>query len=353
MKAKQIPIGVVGVTGYSGQELLRILRGHPNASVVYLASLRLKRPVPLGELIPVCPPGFGSLAVRPFRPQEAAALCEILFLSLPHGVAMGLAGRLLRKRDLRVVDFSGDFRLKSARLFSEAYGLSHKSPKWLGQAAYGLSEWNRDEIRRSRLIANPGCYPTAALLALGPIAEEKWIAPQGIVVDAKSGVTGAGRSLREELLFSEVNEDLRAYKVNAHPHIPEMEQQLSRWTGGVSRVTFVPHLVPLSRGLYATIYARLRRPCTENQLWNLYRRRYAREPFIRLVPDGKTPQIKAVAGTNDCQIGLRLDRKNRQVILLAAIDNLGKGAAGQAVQNMNLCCGLPETSGLTAGSPGR
>ncbi len=349
----KIRIGIVGVTGYSGQELLRILRGHPNASVNLLASLRLKKPTPLGELVPGCPPEYRSRRVAPFRLREAAR-CQALFLSLPHGVAMGLADRLLRRNDeLRIVDLSGDFRLRSPRLFAQAYRLSHRSQRWLGQAAYGLTEWNRDPIRESRLIANPGCYPTAALLALGPLAEAGWIDPQGIVVDAKSGVTGAGRSLRQDLLFSEVNEDLRAYKVNAHPHIPEMEQQLTRWAGRASRVTFVPHLIPMNRGLYATVYARLRRPRTESRIRRLYQRRYGQEPFIRILPEGSFPQTRAVAGTNDCEIGIRLDRKNRQAILLAAIDNLGKGAAGQAVQNMNLCFGLPEGAGLMAGGAGR
>ena len=343
-------VGIIGVTGYTGQELLTILLRHPDVSVRYLASRRLRSPVSVGDLLPSFR-GSSSLRVYPFKLKEALDHCDLLFLTLPHGVAMEWIPRILRKPALRVVDLSGDFRLKSASIFKQAYGQRHTSPGLLRSAVYGLSEWCREAVRGARLVSNPGCYPTATLLSLGPLAKEGLLASQGLIVDAKSGVTGAGRSPKEELLFSEVNENLRAYNVNAHPHIPEMEQTLSEWAGGPIRMLFVPHLVPLNRGLYATVYASLKRRVSEKRVRELYGRSYSKEPFIKLLPEGVWPQTRSVMGTNNCEINLRVDSNGQRVILLSAIDNLGKGAAGQAVQNMNLMYGFPETAALvhTAG----
>ena len=344
-------VGLIGVTGYTGQEILKILLRHPSVSVQYLGSRRLNKPQKVGSLLP----SFRStdLMVHPFEIQKAMEQCDLLFLALPHGTAMKLAPQILKKPGIRIVDLSGDFRLRSASLFAQAYGLRHASPSLLHEAAYGLSEIERDSIRGSRLVANPGCYPTATLLALAPLAHAGLLGKEGLIVDAKSGVTGAGRSVKEDLLFSEVNEDLRAYKVNTHQHIPEMEQELKQQTGHSVRMTFVPHLIPINRGLYATIYAPLSRRVTEKQLRTIYGKFYEHEPFIRLLPEGVWPQVSAVTGTNDCEINLRLDSHSRCVILLSAIDNLGKGAAGQAVQNMNLISGLPETAGLSSSAEER
>lgn len=338
----RIAVGVVGVTGYTGQELLRILFRHPGVAVRYLASVRAAGPKRLGSLLPE----FSRqtmLSVRPFQAREAVAECDLLFFALPHGEAMKIVPGLLRKKKaLRVVDLSGDFRLRSAGLFARTYGMRHTSAGSLKEAAYGLTEWNRERIQRSRLVANPGCYPTAALLALCPLAQARLLAEEGVVVDAKSGVSGAGRALREEMLFSEVNEDFRAYKVNAHPHIPEMEQELGTLGGRRVRMTFVPHLAPMNRGLYATVYAPLKRRMTGAQVRALYERCYSRERFVRVLPPETWPHVKSVLNTNDCEIGIRMEGSGRRAILLSAIDNLGKGAAGQAVQNMNRMLGLPE-----------
>jgi len=336
----RIPVGIVGVTGYAGQELLRILLRHPCACVQYLGSRRLKKPTTFGN----------SLKILPFNPKAAAAQCEILFLALPHGEAMRLAPELLKKSDLKIVDFSGDFRLKSTNTFRKAYGMTHTAAGSLKEAVYGLPELHRSEIPKHRLVANPGCYPTATLLALAPLAKEGLIAADGLIVDAKSGVTGAGRSVNEDLLFCEVNEDLRAYKVDGHQHTPEMEQELGRLAGRKISLTFVPHLVPMNRGLYATLYVTLKRRLRESAIRELFERRYDDEPFIRILPKGSWPRVQSVAGTNACEIGLHLDPSGRRAVLLSAIDNLGKGAAGQAVQNMNLLFGLPETTGLTPSS---
>ncbi len=341
----KIPVGLVGATGYTGQELLRILAGHPNLSVRYLASLRLKKAQGVAEVLPAGG-GFPG-RIEPFNFSKAISRCEGLFLALPHGVAMNLVPRLFaKKRDFKIADLSGDFRLRNTHLFKATYGLRHASPSLLREAVYGLTEWSRKKLSSGRLVANPGCYPTATLLALLPLAREGLLKGDGLVVDAKSGVTGAGRSLKEELLFSEVNEDLRAYRVNAHHHMPEMEQALKEIGRRKIRMTFVPHLVPINRGLYATIYAPLVRRMKESTLRALFHRFYGKEPFIRILPSGSWPQTRAVAYTNRCDIGIRMGSNGRGAILLSAIDNLGKGAAGQAVQNMNLLFGLPEASGL-------
>lgn len=340
----KIKAGIIGVTGYAGQELLRILLRHPAVSVEYLGSSRLKNPAPVGDLLPAF--RGEDLKVHPLRIKSALEACDLLFLALPHGAAMKMAPEILRKKGARLVDLSADFRLKSAGRYLQAYHLKHTASFLLRQAAYGLAEWNRAEVHRSRLVANPGCYPTAVLLGLAPLAKEHLLKREGLIVDAKSGLTGAGRQPKEDLLFSEINEDLRAYRVNTHQHIPEMEQELERLSGTPIRMTFIPHLVPLNRGLYATIYAPLSRPLTEKQLRSLYRTWYGKEALIRLLPEGVWPQIKSVAGSNRCEIGLQTDLGGQRALIIAAIDNLGKGAAGQAVQNMNLLFGLEETEGL-------
>ena len=328
-------VGIIGVTGYAGQELLKILSRHPHASVSYLGSRRLKSPAE-----------FQNHTIFPFDPKKAASVCELLFLALPHGEAMKLAPALLKNPSMRVIDLSGDFRLKSAAVFRRAYGLTHTAGPWLTQAVYWLPELNREKIAGSRLVANPGCYPTATLLALAPLAGKKLLLPGGVIVDAKSGITGAGRSAKEDLMFCEVNEDFRAYKVDKHQHLPEMEQELDRLAGRKIPMTFVPHLAPMNRGLYATLYVTLAKRISEASLRSLYERQYEEEPFIRILPKGSWPRVQSVAGTNRCEIGIHLDPSGKKAVILSAIDNLGKGAAGQAVQNMNLLLSLPETTGL-------
>ena len=326
----KIDVGVMGVTGYAGRELVRILLNHPHVQLRYLASRQISHSQPAGELIPSF--RFArELKVHPFKLKEALKACELFFLTLPNGLAMGLAPAILKKSGTKVIDLSSDFRLKKSR-----------------GTVYGLTEYAREAVPSARLVANPGCYPTAILLGTLPLAFSGLLRKEGLIADVKSGVTGAGRGLKEELLFCEVNEDLRAYRVNAHPHIPEIEEQLRLLSGRGVKIVFVPHLVPLNRGLYATLYAPLTKKITEGALRAIYENRYRKEPFVRLLPEGKFPQVKSVAGTNGCEIGLRLDAKKNLAIVLVAIDNLGKGAAGQAVQNMNLLYGFEETVGLLA-----
>ena len=331
-----ISVGIVGVTGYTGQELLKILLRHPDVSVEYLASMRLEKSTSLG-----------TFQVHPFKLAEAVKKCDLLFLALLNGAAMKCAPKILRASStIRIIDLSGDFRLHSAQKFQTAYQIRHTATALLKEAAYGLSEWEREPIRSARLVANPGCYATAALLGLGPLAKAGLLAKEGVIVDAKSGVSGAGRSAKEDLLFCEINEDLRAYKVNAHQHIPEMEQELHRVAGRSIAMTFVPHLVPMNRGIYATIYAPLSRRITGTQLRAIFEKQYDEEPFIRILPEKSWPQVKSVTGTNNSEIGLQLSANGRHAIVIVALDNLVKGAAGQAVQNMNLMFGFEETAAL-------
>ena len=331
----KIQVGIVGVRGYAGQELFKLLSRHPHVLISYLGSTQIKSPV-----------SFEGMRIQPFDPKKAAASCEILFLALPHGEAMRLVPPLLNNPDLRIIDFSGDFRIKAASVFKKAYGFTHTAAPWAGKAVYGLPELNREAIPGCRLVANPGCYPTATLLALAPLAKKKLLVPGGVIVDAKSGVTGAGRSAKENMMFCEMNEDFRAYKVDKHQHVPEMEQELEKLAGRKISMTFVPHLAPMNRGIYATIYVTLAKKISEAGLRHLYEHQYKEEPFVKVLPEGTWPELKSVNGTNRCEIGLHLDPSGKKAVILAAIDNLGKGAAGQAVQNMNLLLTLPETTAL-------
>jgi len=347
----KISVGIIGVTGYAGQELLKIVSRHPNVSIGYLAARSLEKASPVGEILPSFRTGSdfqntANLKIHPFKLSDALNSCKLLFLCLPHGLEMTLAPEILKKPETRVIDLSGDFRLTSPKIFKQAYGMRHTSVSFLKNAVYGLSEWARDDLPGARWVANPGCYPTATLLALAPLAAAGLLEPDGLIVDAKSGITGAGRSAKIDLLYSELNENLIAYKVEKHQHTPEMEQLLGRLGKKSIRMTFVPHLVPMDRGIYATIYAPLKKKLSTKQLRAIFEERYGDEPFIRLLPDKVWPQAKSVAGGNFCEIGATIDPKGRRAILISAIDNLGKGAAGQAVQNMNIVFGFPETTGL-------
>ena len=339
-----VRIGIVGVTGYSGRELLRYLVRHPHVTVSYLAARRLEKPVPIAKIFPEFT-GRLTLDYRPFVLKDALGACDVIFLALPHGVAMTLVPAMLRAKKY-VIDLSGDYRLESPAAFAKAYGLKHADPRMLKEALYGLTELYRDHLSHVRLVANPGCYPTAALLAAAPLVSRRIVEPAGVIVDAKSGVSGAGRSLKEELLFCEVNEELHAYKANTHQHRPEITQELGKLARATMRCTFVPHLVPMNRGLYATVYLRLRRRVTAARVQRWYEQFYHGEPFIRVLPPTALPKTSTVAGTNDCEVAVRVAEGGRLAIAMAAIDNLGKGAAGQAVQNLNVMLGFDETAGL-------
>ena len=334
-------IAIIGATGYTGLELLRLLAKHPEAEVSCVTSRkeagkRVKEVFPFED-------AFGDLVFEEPEPEGIADKAELAFLCVPHGTAAQMA-RALREAGLSVIDLSADFRLKDQDVYEKWYKTPHGAPGLLEEAVYGLTEVYREEIRGAKLVANPGCYPTASLLPLIPLLKEGLIEPQGIIIDAKSGVSGAGRSAKLRLIYCEVNEDFCAYNVCAHRHTPEIEQELSRAAGKKTFVNFTTHLVPMNRGILATIYAHPREG--EKHIFEALKDFYAQSPFVRVLPPGVFPNTAHVRGTNLCLIGLKLDARTGRLILISAIDNLVKGASGQAVQNMNLMFGLPEDLGL-------
>jgi len=338
-------IGIIGASGYTGGELLRLLCRHPSLRVGWATS-RKHTGLPVGEVFT----SLRDFTALNFSAPDLAGLpagIAAVFVALPHVEAMAVVPALL-DRGLKVVDLSADFRLHDAAVYSRAYGHPHTAPALLGEAVYGLTEHTRSLVRAARLVANPGCYPTATLLALLPLARRGMLGEFGAIVDAKSGVSGAGRGLKQASLYCEVNEGLTPYNIGRHRHQPEMEQELSAAAGRSVRLTFAPHLVPLSRGMEATIYLMPPANTGLREVVELLRETYADEPFVKVLAEGKLPGVRDVVGTNLCRIGCTDDPQGGRLVLVSVIDNLVKGAAGQALQNMNLMLGLPETAGLEA-----
>jgi N-acetyl-gamma-glutamyl-phosphate reductase len=341
----KVKVAVIGASGYAGLELVRLLVRHPGCELSALTSLEYPGQ-PFAQVFPALA-GIVELSFNPAspsEPEEVAARAEVVFTAIPHQAAMGIIPRLLA-RGCKVVDLSADFRFRDAGLYEKWYQ-AHTAPELLAEAVYGLPELHREEIRRARLVGNPGCYPTCVILGLAPLARAGLLAPDSVIADCKSGVTGAGRQANLALQFCEVNDGFRAYKVLEHRHTPEMEQELSGLAGVPVKVTFTPHLVPMSRGILGTLYASLTAPRTEGELRELYREFYQGHPFVRLQPPGSLPDTRNVRGANFCDLALRMYEGGRRVIVLSALDNLTKGAASQAVQNFNLMMGFPETMGL-------
>jgi N-acetyl-gamma-glutamyl-phosphate reductase len=337
-------VGVAGASGYSGAELLRLLAGHPELEVAVATSREFA-----GRPIADVYPGLAAYGGDEYTALDPVALerCDLVFLALPHGASMELGARLA-SAGVRVVDFSADFRLSDPAAYAQWFGAEHTNPGWLGKWIYGLPELRRDEIRGGALVANPGCYPTAALLALAPLVAARVIDVDQVIISAASGVSGAGRSLSPAAHFSHVDANFRAYGFPTHKHVPEIEQELSRLAGSLVHVTFIPHLVPMTRGLLATCVAPLAGRAKEATLTTDARAFYRDEPFVRVL-EGLRPETKLTAGSNLCLLGYSVDPRTRHVVAVAAIDNLGKGAAGQALQNANLMLGLSETAGLLGG----
>lgn len=340
-----VKVAVAGATGYSGQELVRLLLGHPEVQIVAATSEQYA-----GQSLRDVYPHLGPQADVTLTPLSAEALLsdsDVVFTALPHAVPMGLAGQIIGAGK-KLVDFGADFRLKDAAVYEAFYKHAHTEAGLLAEAVYGLPELWRDEIRGARLVANPGCYATAATLALAPLVEAGWADLGSLIIDAKSGVSGAGRGISLGVHFSEVNENFKAYNVaGRHRHTPEIEQALSRLADEPVMLSFTPHLVPMTRGIMATCYARLSRTATTESVVALYREWYGNEPFIAVCEPGVLPETKQVSGSNMCRIGVAVDERLGRVTVISVIDNLVKGAAGQALQNFNLICGLPETLGLT------
>jgi N-acetyl-gamma-glutamyl-phosphate reductase len=339
-----VRVSVIGASGYGGAEAVRLLATHPEVLLAHVTA-ETRVGVPLADLYPNLR-GIVDLVTEPLDPALIGRDSDVVIVSLPSGKAMALVPELL-ERGARVIDVAADFRLRDPAQYPAWYGLAHTAPRYLGEAVYGLTELYRTRIRGARLVADPGCYSAAALLALAPLLRAGVVARGGVILDAKSGVSGAGRGAQGGgYPFAEVNEDVRPYSVPDHPHTAEIEQELSALAGGDVRVTFVPHLVPMTRGILVTAYATLTRACAPAEAAALFREAYAGEPFVRVLPDDVLPQTKATAGSNYCDLAVRVNARAGVVVAIAALDNLGKGAAGQAVQNLNVMAGLPETMGL-------
>ena len=324
-------VAIIGASGYSGQELVRLLLRHPQVEIVQFTS-RQYAGKPVSEIFPRF---RGQVSATFIEPDAGKITADMAFLALPHGVAAEFAVPLL-KQGVKVLDLSADFRLKSPTVYKEFYDHDHPAPALLAQAVYGLPELHRSEIKTAQLIACPGCYPTSIILGVTPALKKGLIKPDSLIVSSMSGVSGAGRKAAEDYLFCECNESARAYGVPKHRHLSEIEQELG------ALITFVPHLIPLNRGIESTIVASL--AAKPAAVLDLYREFYRGEPFVRITD--ALPDIKNVAGTNFCDISVRVDSRTNRLIISSAIDNLTKGAAGQAVQCLNLVCGYAETEGL-------
>jgi len=337
-----VKIGIIGISGYSGCALLEILLQHPQVRITNVAANQTRGPV--AEIWPqflnrtdlIC----GNINIKQIQSD-----CDLVFLAVPHTASLEITPKLIAA-GIKVIDISGDYRLKNTALYEKWYGHRHTDSKNLKHAVYGLPEINRVKIGSAKLIANPGCYPTAASLGLIPVVSTYPKAITSIIIDAKSGVTGAGKKAATELLFSEINESFKAYKVLAHQHSPEIEQTLSGIAGRPVKINFVPHLIPVQRGIFETIYVQLKEKVDLEKFHALYKKFYKTEPFVRVLPPGKQPELKFVNYTNFCDIGLVTNEANDLLVVTSAIDNLVKGAAGQAVQNMNIMCRFDEITAL-------
>lgn len=339
--ASRPTVAIVGASGYSGAELLRILLRHPGVTIG-----RLFASTSAGKKVADLYPSFRGRTDGSYETYsaDAAAGHDVVFIALPSGEAMRLVPGLLEK-GTRVIDLGGDFRLQDPALYQQYYKHEHLATGVLPEAVYGFPEWHADRIREARLVSNPGCYPTSAILPLAPLLKEGLIAPDGIVINSLSGVSGAGRASSVEMSFTEVNETVRAYKVGVHQHIPEIQTALSDLSGMNVAVTFVPHLIPITRGIYTSIYAKPTRTLTDADIQTAFANAYADDPFVRVLGP-VVPEIRSITDTNFIDIGWRRYPENGHLIILSAIDNLVKGAAGQAVQSMNLMFGFKETEGL-------
>ncbi len=337
--ATGISTAIVGVTGYEGAVLARLVAAHPHFHLIE-ATARSDAGRRLGDALP----NLASTPAAQLPLTESVREAEFVFIAVPHGPAARIAAQCLRE-GRRVVDLSADFRLRDPDLYATWYGHAHPAPELLPAAVYGLPEWRRDALHQATLVANPGCFPTTTLLALGPAFADQLIQPD-VIVDAKTGISGAGRSPSRRTLFVEDHDSIAAYNVNGHRHTPEMVQEFAALAGdgATPALTFIPHLVPMNRGILATCYATLRPDVTAGQVRDAYATHYAGEPFVTI--SDRPPETAWVRGSNRCMIFLAIDEERRRLVVIAAIDNLMKGGAGQAVQNANLMCGFAETAGI-------
>jgi N-acetyl-gamma-glutamyl-phosphate reductase len=344
----RVKVAVLGASGYSGIEAVRILAGHPFVELAALTSEHYA-----GREVAEVYRHMAGIDLPPFEELRADLIrgrAEIVISCLPERVGAPILADLVQA-GIKAIDVSADFRLKDPAAYRQTYGADHPAPAMLKEAVYGLSEFHRRELREARIVANPGCYPTGALLGLLPLIKRDLIDPASIVIDAKSGTTGARRQASIEQLFAEVNENFRAYKIGNHRHTPEMEQEIGATLGREVAVMFVPHLLPVTRGILSSIFMRPRSGTTEQDVRDAFEASFAKSRFIRLLKPGELPELRNVRATNFCEIAFVLERRSQTLCVITAIDNLGKGAAGQAVQNLNLMLGYDEAAGLLAAAP--
>lgn len=342
-EVNMIKVSIVGASGYTGEELLRILSVHPEVELRHVTSRSF-----IGQKIQHLFPNLISYVDLTCEEQDIEAIAkdsDVVFAALPHGLSVPIAVAT-HQAGKKFIDLGADFRLNDVEEYEHWYNVKHASPELLKQAVYGLPEINREQVKQADILANPGCFPTSVQLALYPILQTDMVDASRIIIDSKSGTTGAGRSAKVDNLHAEAGENFKAYAVAGHRHIPEMEQELSKVSGSEVLVNFTPHLLPVARGILSTIYVQGKRKLDETAIRDLYEKAYADEPFVHVLPQELLPQIKHVRGSNHCHINFRVDERTDTLIIVSVIDNLVKGASGQAVQNMNLMFGLEETLGL-------
>ncbi len=340
---RMIKAGIIGATGYAGNEIVRLLLQHPEAEVVWYGSRSYidKRYADVYR-------NYFELVDEKCLDDNMEVLADkadVIFTATPQGLCASLINEGILDR-AKVIDLSADFRIKDIKRYEEWYGITHKAPQFEEEAVYGLCEINREQIKKARLVANPGCYPTCSVLSIYPLVKEGIIDPDTIIIDAKSGTSGAGRGAKVDNLYCEVNENIKAYGVATHRHTPEIEDQLGYACGREIKLNFTPHLVPMNRGILITAYATLKADVTDEEIRSIYNRYYNKEKFVRVLDPDACPQTRYVEGSNFVDVNFKADRRTGRVIMMGAMDNLVKGAAGQAVQNMNLMFGLEETMGL-------
>ncbi len=343
-----VKVGIVGATGYTGAEIVRLLTSHPRVVITSLTA-KIDGSPKVYELFPSLR-GHLDLPVTELRAEEVAQKCDLVFLALPHRVSMQHVPFFLGAGK-KVIDLSADYRFRDGALYERWYGVRHTHAEGLKEAVFGIPELFRERIQKTRLLANPGCYSTGVILSLAPLAAAGKLAGASVIVDAKSGVSGAGRWPGDSFAYAELNENFKAYKIGRHQHEPEMEMVLGELSGSEVKILFSPHLLPISRGILSTIYVKLKDAAEAQALPDLYRSFYKGSPFIHICNLGDLPQIRDVRWTNNCHIGFATDPDGEYLVIVSAIDNLMKGASGQAVQNMNLMLGFEETEGLSRAAP--
>jgi len=338
----KVKVGIIGATGYAGKELIRILIRHEKVEIVSL-SAKINATTPLSKIFPEFKNIIELECINFESAKEIAKIVDLVFLALPHTVSMKIVPEFL-KSGKKVIDLSADFRLQDAKVYEHWYKVKHTCPEFITEAVYGLPELYAQEIKTANLIANPGCYPTSVILGIAPLLKKGLIDLKNIIVDAKSGVSGVGREPCLKAHFPERNESLAAYSVGSHRHIPEIEQQISKLVIQKPKITFVPHLIPMDRGILSSIYILLNKKVEMENILTLYKEFYSSCPFIRIIEE--FPETKWVVGTNYCDISIKEDKRTDRVVIFSVLDNLIKGAAGQAIQNMNLMYGFEETCGF-------